>query len=92
MQIVKRFNCIKTCNKKLVEANDLSGSQYFVKKKIRFKTPMLRSDLCDSSDTYIIVKETITVEGTNANNRADKELTLRIMLHLAHACQKLTTH
>ena len=53
---------------------------------------MLRSDLCDSSDTYIIVKETITVEGTNVNNRADKELTLRIMLHLAHACQKLTIH
>ena len=36
---------------------------------------MLRSHLCDSNDTYMIVKETITVEGTNANNQADKKLT-----------------
>ena len=30
-------------------------------KQIRFKTSMLRSDLCDFSDAYIVVKETITV-------------------------------
>ena len=30
-------------------------------KKIRTKTPMLRSDLCDFSDAYILVKGTITV-------------------------------
>ena len=30
-------------------------------KKIRIKTPMLRSDLCDFSDAYIVVKGTITV-------------------------------
>ena len=30
-------------------------------KQIRFKTSMLRSDLCDSSDVYIVVKGTITL-------------------------------
>ena len=57
--------------------NDLSDDQYFVNKNIqkyirRFKIPMLRSDLCEYSDAYIFVKGTITIEGTNANNRMDK--------------------
>ena len=39
--------------KKQIEVNDLSSGQY---KNIRLKTPMLRSDLCDYSDAYIIVK------------------------------------
>ena len=30
-------------------------------KKIRFKRSMLRSDLCDYSDAYVVVKGTITV-------------------------------
>ena len=30
---------------------------------IRFKTPMLRSSLCDYSDAYILVKGTVTVNG-----------------------------
>ena len=39
--------------KNQIEVNDLSSGQY---KNIRLKTPMLRSDLCDYSDAYIIVK------------------------------------
>ena len=42
--------------RKQVEVNDLSGRQCYFNKKIRFKTPMLRSDLCDYSDAYIVVK------------------------------------
>ena len=37
---------------------------------------MLRSDLCDYSDAYIVVKGAVTVEGNNANNREDKNLNL----------------
>ena len=34
---------------------------------------MLRSNLCDYRDAYIVVNETITVEGTNdANERSKK--------------------
>ena len=34
---------------------------YNPNKEIRIKTPILRSDLCDFSDAYIVVKENITV-------------------------------
>ena len=33
---------------------NLEGLQYY--KQIRFKTSMLRSDMCDYSDAYIVVK------------------------------------
>ena len=33
---------------------------------------MLRSDLCDSSNSHIVVNETITVEGTNDVNKKIK--------------------
>ena len=33
---------------------------------MRFKTSMLRSDLCDYSDAYIVVKGTITVTKPNS--------------------------
>ena len=36
---------------------------------------MLQSDLCDFSDAYIVVKETITVTGTNTKSRKSKSLT-----------------
>ena len=53
---------------------------------------MLRSDLCDYSDVYIVVKGRISATGTNAANKSNKKLTLRIMLCLDHAYQKLITN
>ena len=47
--------------KKWVEVYDQSEGNYNVNKEIRIKTSMLRSDLCDFSDAYIVVKGTITV-------------------------------
>ena len=44
---------------------------YNENKSIRFKTPMLRSSLCDYSDAYILVKGTITVTSPGANNGAN---------------------
>ena len=49
-----------------IEVYDQSEKSYNVNKEIRIKTPMLRSDLCDFSDAYIVVKGDITV--TNPNN------------------------
>ena len=40
--------------------------------QIRFKTSVLRSDLCDYSDAYILVKGNITV--TNLDNDAYDKL------------------
>ena len=50
------------------EVHDRSGGSYNACKQIRFKTSILRSDLCDYSDAYIVVKATITVQPEN--NRA----------------------
>ena len=44
---------------------------YNENKSIRFKTPLLRSNLCDYSDAYILVKGTITVTAPGANNGAN---------------------
>ena len=63
----ERFSCIKICDKKWIEVNDLSSGQYFVSKNIRSKTSMLRSELCDYNDAYIVVKETIDLLAAVAN-------------------------
>ena len=56
-----------------VRVNSLSNT-YNENKSIRFKTPMLRSDLCDYADAFILVNGTITVTATAvANNIKDKK-------------------
>ena len=67
----------KFVKRKWIEVNNLSGDQYSVNKNIRHKTPILRSYLCDYSDAYIVVKRTITIEGTNENYQTNKELAFK---------------
>ena len=53
-------------SKKLVQVYDQTDSaDYRENKQIRFKTPMLRSDLCDYSDAYIVVKGNIDLTVNN---------------------------
>ena len=60
---------LRFVTKKWIELYDQTGGSYNVNKEIRIKTPMLRSDLCDFRDVYIVVKGTITTEqNTNINN------------------------
>ena len=56
--------------------NDLSNSQYSGRKNIRLKTSVLRSDLCDYSDTYIFPKKKIDVlvVDANENDKAHKDV------------------
>ena len=65
----------KFVTRKYVKDKSLSNI-YNENISIRFKTPMLRSDLCDYSDAYILVKGTITATAPgvnkNANNIRDK--------------------
>ena len=61
--------------KKWIEVQSQSGSTYNTSKPIRFKTSMLRSDLCDYSDSYVWVKGKITVTNSNDNANFNKELT-----------------
>ena len=84
-------NVPRFITKKLVEVHDQSGSaedRYKPSKQIKFKTSMQRSDLCDVSDAYIVIKGTISVADPNDANY-NKKLALRMMLHLLLAFQKL---
>ena len=62
--------------KKWIEVYDQSEGNYNVNKEIRIKTSMLRSDLCDFSDAYIVVKGTITVVRPN-NAKRNKAVTFK---------------
>ena len=52
---------LKCVTKKWTEAYDQSEGNYNVNKEIRIKTSMLRSDLFDFIDAYIVGKGNITV-------------------------------
>ena len=60
----------KFVTREYVRVNSLLNT-YNENKSIRFKTPMLRSNLCDYSDAYILVKGTITVTAPGVNNNAN---------------------
>ena len=62
--------------KKWIEVYDQSGRTYNTNKQIRFKTLILRSDLCNVSDACIVVKGDITVLRGN-NDAYDKKLALK---------------
>ena len=67
---------LRFVTKKWIEVYDQSEKNYNRNKEIRIKTPMLRSDLCDFSDAYVVVKGDITV--TNPNNaKRNKSVTFK---------------
>ena len=63
--------------KKWIEIYDQSEENYNVNREIRIKTSILRSDLRDYSDAYIIVKGDITLEGNNNANKRNKNLAFK---------------
>ena len=65
---------IKFKIRKWIEVNDLSGGQNSFSKNIRFKTSLLRSDLCDFSDAYIVAKGEIAVKRDNNANIENEQL------------------
>ena len=66
-------NLSKFVTREYVRVNSLSNTYNEIKsirfKSIRFKTPMLRSDLCDYVDAYILVNGTILINGLNPRDR-----------------------
>ena len=63
--------------KKWIEVYAQSEGNYNVNKEIRIKISMLRSDLCDYSDAYLVVKGDITLEGDNDANKRNKNLAFK---------------
>ena len=66
----------KFVTRQYVKVNNLSNT-YNENKSIRFKTPMLRLDLCDYADAYILVNGTITVAGNHPRDRQNRPLILK---------------
>ena len=67
-------NLSKFRTRNWVEINGESRGNY-ANSDIRFKTTMLRSNLCDYAGSYILIKGTITITGAGANageRQADK--------------------
>ena len=67
--------------KNWVEINDESRGTYNVNSQIKFKTIILKSSLCDYSDTYILVKGTITIAGAGgdaAARQVDEKLSKQV--------------
>lgn len=54
--------------------------KYNTSKQIKFKTSMVRSNLCDYFDAYIIVKGKITLTGPN-DNAYDRELAFECAIY-----------
>ena len=65
--------------KNWVETNGESRGTYNVNSQIKFKTTMLKSSLCDYSDSYIIVKGTITVNNTAADGAAANNINKKVI-------------
>ena len=69
-------NVPRLITKKWIQVHDQSGSakdRYRPSNQIRFRTSVLRSDLCNFNDAYIVVKGTITVTNPD-NNACDKKI------------------
>ena len=66
----------KFVTREYVKVNSLLN-RYNENKSIKFKTPMLRSDLCDYSDAYILVNGTITVTGNHPRDRQNRPFILK---------------
>ena len=74
--------------KNWVEVNDESRRTCNANSKIKFKTTMLKSSLCDYSNAYVHVKGTITVDNTAAAaaaNNTIKKVIFKNVLHVLFA-------
>ena len=69
-------NLSKFITRQYVKVNSLSN-MYNENKSVRFKTCMLRSDLCDYADVYILINGTITAAGNHARGRKNRPLILK---------------
>ena len=62
--------------KKSIEIYDKSGGTYNVNKEVRFKTPQLRSDLCDWNCAYLVAKGNLSTT-IPVDNAYDRKLALK---------------
>ena len=69
-------NLSKFVTRHYVKVNSLSNT-YNENKSIRFKTLILRSDLCDYADAYILIDGIITFAGNSPRDRQNRPVILK---------------
>ena len=69
-------NLSKFVTRQYVKVNSLSNT-YNENKSIRLKTPMLRLDLCDYADAYILIEGIIIVGGNAPRDRQNRPVILK---------------
>ena len=69
-------NLSKFVTRHYVKVNSLSNT-YNENKSIRFKTLILRSDLCDYADAYILIDGLITFAGNSPRDRQNRPVILK---------------
>ena len=85
-------NLRRFITEKQIEVQDQSGSpedRYKPSKQIRFKISMLRLDICDYSDAYIVVTGNIRSRTKIKMMTTTENQLLKIMYHLLLAFQRL---
>ena len=80
----------KFVTKKWVEVYHQSQENYDVNKGIRIKTSMLRSDLCDFSDAYILLSEILLLLKTHLLLMILKYLIIQQLMQLLLILQIIT--
>ena len=68
INLLNEANDSKFVTKKWNIANDNSKTNYDVANEITFNTEVLKSNLCDYNDAYILVRGDITISGSNIAN------------------------
>ena len=79
---------LRVVTKKWIEVYAQSGINYDTNKEIRIKTPMLRANLCDFSDAYIVVKGDITVTEPN-NAKRNKSVVFKNIAPFINCISKI---
>ena len=79
----------KFVTRKRIVVNNFPNCENSVNRNMWFKVPMLRLDLCDYSDAFVVVKVTTDIRVVRKNAIIQK---VKIILHLGHAYQKSITH
>ena len=74
--------------KKWIEVYDQCKENYSSNIEFKIKTPMFRSDLCDFSNAYIVVKGDIAAAESNNAKKQTKALLLKTIHHLSTAFQR----
>ena len=68
VNLLNEANDSKFVTRKWNIANDNSKTNYDAANEITFNTEVLKSNLCDYNDAYILVRGDITISGSNIAN------------------------